>query len=387
MHGLHKKEKTIRSLPQLTNHATAITRSADNITRKRTRFYKRYFKRHRRQIIRYSLLVANVLVLGAVVFLVLRHPTNSQAISHSVGAFSQDSNTGNPLDTLSSADIAAEVSIVSQLPEAPSVINHADSVNGDLSNAAINDSQVIAKPQIVSAAVKTRADIKTYVVVAGDNLGTLANKFGVTSESIKWSNALDSNTLTPGLKLYIPPINGIVVTVKAGDTPDSLATKYHADKNAVITFNDAELGGFRPGEVILIPNGTIISAVYVPTVPIFSAGFNGYDFGWCTWYVANRRAELGRPVPSNLGDARTWYIVAQREGLATGLTPAQGAVAVNQYGDHVSVVEVVNPDGSFWVSEMNSHGQRSITDSTPWGGWNVRDYKLYTSVGSLKFIY
>jgi len=371
----------------LSGRTTAFTRPADLINRKSTRFYKRFFKRHRRQIIRYSLLACNILLLVGVIFFVTQRQSNSQAVRNSVGSFTHEGSASNPLDTLSSADIAAEISIVSQLPEAPSVINHADSVNGDLSNAAISDSQVITKPQIVSSSAKTKADIFVYTTVAGDSLGTLANKFGVTSESIKWSNNLSNNALAAGQKLLIPPINGIVYTIKAGDTADSLASKYHADKNSLIAFNDAELGGLKPGEVILIPNGTIITPVFIPSVPIFSAGFNGYDFGWCTWYAANRRAQIGRPVPSNLGDARTWYIVGQRQGLATGLTPAVGAVAVNQGGNHVSVVEVVNPDGSFWVSEMNSHGQRSISDPTPWGGWNVVDWKLYGSAGSLKFVY
>ena len=103
--------------------------------------------------------------------------------------------------------------------------------------------------------------------------------------------------------------------------------------------------------------------------------------------AALRRAQLGNPVPSNLGNASTWYILAQRAGLPTGIVPQVGAVAVNQAGDHVSVVEQVNPDGSFWVSEMNAGGQVSITDSRHAGGWDRVDYRLVPSVGNLKFIY
>jgi surface antigen len=62
-------------------------------------------------------------------------------------------------------------------------------------------------------------------------------------------------------------------------------------------------------------------------------------------------------------------------------------VAVNEGGNHVMVVEQVNEDGSFWVSEMNSHGVTGIGSGTPTGGWGVRDYKLFSGVGNLKFIY
>ena len=51
------------------------------------------------------------------------------------------------------------------------------------------------------------------------------------------------------------------------------------------------------------------------------------------------------------------------------------------------VVEDVADDGSFWVSEMNSHGQVSIADSTGRGGWGVKDYKFFSGPGNLKFIY
>jgi surface antigen len=92
-------------------------------------------------------------------------------------------------------------------------------------------------------------------------------------------------------------------------------------------------------------------------------------------------------VPSNLGNAYSWYRAAQAAGLPTGLTPQVGAVMVNEAGDHVAVVEQVNSDGSFWISEMNSHGQVSMSNSTPTGGWGVRDYKVVGSVGNMKFIY
>jgi len=42
----------------------------------------------------------------------------------------------------------------------------------------------------------------------------------------------------------------------------------------------------------------------------------------------------------------------------------------------VAVVEVVNADGSIWISEMNSRGQVSMTDSRPAGGWGKVDWKL-----------
>ena len=361
-----------------------------------TKSSKKLQRSLRRKIMRYGLLVLNIAILVAVVMFVFSNPRSSRTVKQ--GAVVETANqaiVANPLDELSSADIAVQVARIAHLPETTSVKNNADSQNEQL-NIVASGAQTVTKPQIVSTALKSKKDIRIYVVKQGDTVSSLAAAFGITSDSIKWSNNISSDTLNVDKKLFIPPVTGIAYEVKQGDTVDSLATKFRANKEQIIADNDAEVAGLKVGERILIRDGTVPPPVVAYTAsyagfawgganPIYGA--NGYDYGWCTWYSAVRRAELGRPVPSNLGNAYSWYRLAQRAGLPTGLTPAVGAVAVNEAGNHVAVVEQVNADGSFWVSEMNSRGQVSITDPTPRGGWNVKDYKMYTSVGSLKFIY
>ncbi|HVO86844.1 MAG TPA: LysM peptidoglycan-binding domain-containing protein [Candidatus Binatia bacterium] len=312
------------------------------------------------------------------------------------GATATADSVSSPLDQISSSQIALTVAEAARLPELNAVRNQADSDSLVL-RVVPNDSTSVAKPQIVATADKSKQDIKTYVTVAGDTVSSVATKFGVTSNSIKWSNGLTGDSLAIGAKLLIPPVNGIVYTVKAGDTPATLATKYGADESQIIAYNDAEINGLAVGEQIIIPNGTAPTPSYSyasyysglawGTAPVYSN--NGYDYGYCTWYVANRRAAMGNPVPSNLGNAYSWYIGAQFAGLPTGSTPAPGAVMVDAPGDHVMVVEVVNPDGSFWISEMNDYGQISMTDSRGYGGWGRIDYRLIPAdaAGRYKFIY
>lgn len=81
-----------------------------------------------------------------------------------------------------------------------------------------------------------------------------------------------------------------------------------------------------------------------------STAGNTYSYGYCTWYVKNRRPDL----PNNLGNADTWVARAAAQGLATGSRPAKGAVG--QRGMHVVYVESVNGDGTVTVSEMNHVG-------------------------------
>lgn len=299
------------------------------------------------------------------------------------------------MDTLSSAQIALTAAQITHLSELTAIRNQADSDSLVLA-APPSDSSVLAKPQIVSTAQKSKQDIVHYVAVPGDTITSLAAKFNVTADSIRWSNNISGDSVSAGVKLVIPPVNGIVYTVKAGDTPASIASKYSADEGQVIALNDAEINGLQPGEQIIVPNGRVAAAVTYASASRLSFGSftasygsNGYDPGWCTWYVANRRAELGRPVPNNLGNAYTWYRIALAEGLPTGFSPQPGAVVVSEAQDHVMVVEQMNPDGSFWISEMNDYGQVSIGDSRPTGGWGVRDFRLIpaSQAGAYRYIY
>jgi surface antigen len=319
-------------------------------------------KKTRRRYVRYSLIAGNFLLLLLVSLFILTNRSASQTIRSSTvsSVNSTASSAINPLDQLSSAQIALTAAQAAGLQELTSVRNQADSDSLTL-NVVPNDTIAVAKPQIVATAQKSRRDIHQYVVVAGDSVASVATKFGVSAESIKWSNSLSGNTLTAGAKLAIPPVNGIVYTVKVGDTPASLATKYQADVGQIISYNDAEINGLKPGEQIIIPNGRVATPVvsygYYSSGPSFGYGFtpaygsNGYDYGYCTWYVANRIA-----VPANWGNANTWDNYAVLSGWTVSSTPIAGAVAQTDRGfeGHVAVVEAVSEDGSMIkYSDMN----------------------------------
>ena len=365
-----------------TAHRAAIKRSfrAKN---------RRFFARSRKRMVRYSLLLANFALLVMVVFFVAKSPHGTEAVQQNavIDPGQSDTVTG-PLDQVSSADIAVHIAEVAGLPETYSVVNHADSVSATEAIASA-DNTVVAKPQLISTKVPSKKDIQNYTVQAGDTLASIATKFGVSSDSIKWSNGLSSNTVAVGTKLVLPPtgLNGVVYTVKVGDTPESVAQKYAADKDTLVRFNDAEVSGLKPGDQILVPDGVVRSAP-VASYNYYSSGFawggatavysaNGYDYGWCTWWAAKRRADIGNPIPSNLGNAVSWRYLAQRAGLTVDGTPSAGAVAYyKQIGGmgHVGFVERVEPDGSIWISDMNYYGVSQIGGSAPAGGWGRTSY-------------
>jgi len=153
-------------------------------------------------------------------------------------------------------------------------------------------------------------------------------------------------------------MNGIVYTVKPGDTIQSLATKYSANAAQLIAYNNAEISGIQAGELIIIPDGQIQASLGTARAsnlvssgsytPVY--GNNGYAFGYCTWYVASQI-----PVPSNWGNANTWAYYSALSGWTVSSTPTVGAIAQTSagYAGHVAIVIGVG-DGTVTISEMNA---------------------------------
>ena len=207
----------------------------------------------------------------------------------------------------------------------------------------------------------------TYSVLAGETLATIAAKFKVTESQIRWSNAnlTASATVVTGQNLVIPPVPGIAVTVKAGDTPDSLASAYQVDAASIADYNRLRNLQLAAGTVLVIPNGTGPAfppqpAQYqwrggggaMPTVVVtccLGPYASAFPVGWCTYLPATKRKVTWS------GNAGYWYDNAKAQGHAVGPTPKVGAIMVTWESSlgHVAYVESVNADGSWTVSEMN----------------------------------
>jgi len=91
---------------------------------------------------------------------------------------------------------------------------------------------------------------------------------------------------------------------------------------------------------------------------------NHFAYGYCTWYVANRRY-----IPW-FGNAIDWWPNAHAYGQPEGMVPKVGAVMVTResgYG-HVAYVESVRADGSWTVSEMNFVGWNLVSSRSIYPG-------------------
>lgn len=342
----------------------------------------------KRRMFRVGLIAGNVLLLAAVlgvVFIAPEHASSDHPAQVNAVFSAPDTEVANPLDQLASANIALTAARMTGLAETTAITNQADSQSAEMSIMTASN-MVAAKPQVVTTTFKSNKDIVDYVVKKGDTVSKLAARFDTTSDSIRWSNGLTGNSLKTGTKLVIPPVPGIVHTVKKGETAAGLATKYNADKYEIIAFNFAEVDGLKPGERIVIPGGNKAAAVVQQATSTYSFGwggtpaygsYNGYDYGYCTWWVAKLRAGSGNPLPSNLGNASTWAYRAQAYGIPVGSTPRVGAAVVTSTAGagHVAYVTAVNADGTITISEMNHLG------------WNITDTRTIAASPSYRYVY
>jgi murein DD-endopeptidase MepM/ murein hydrolase activator NlpD len=113
----------------------------------------------------------------------------------------------------------------------------------------------LLKPVSVDTTVDDGSDLlQTYRVRPGDTLTGIAAKFHVSMMTVWWANNLkNKDDLKIGESLTIPPVNGLVVTVRASDTLQSLAARYHADPADIIGVNQLTDPILVVGQTLTIP--------------------------------------------------------------------------------------------------------------------------------------
>jgi surface antigen len=309
------------------------------------------------------------------------------------------------VDELVATNVAANLAEQTDMPVATNVANLSVSLAAKTELAQTNATAIV-KPQIVQPTASSR-DITTFVVRAGDTVQSVAASYGLSPDTVRWANNIVGDSLTAGKTLTIPPVDGVVYTVKSGDTPDSVAKVYAANKDRIVSFNDLEISGMTAGARIVIPGGVLPTeqrpGYQAPAGPRTNVNYgsagtmsgyrvssgigstsvgNKYAWGNCTWYAYERRAQLGSPVGSYWGNAKTWAYYAQQDGYLVNRSPSAGAVLVDQAGyfGHVAVVESVADNGDITISEMNNYA---------YGGFGVVDRRVISAgqAGAYQYIH
>ncbi len=311
-------------------------------------------------------------VIGLVGGIVL---TGSTGNSAKLNPLANKVGYGSVLEQAAAVEVAAKVATETSLLVTPEVNNSSKALNAQVALATADDG-TLAKRQVVDTAGAASRGVLQHKVESGDTIESVAAEYNITTDTVRWANNLGgTDNISPGQALTILPISGIQYKVNAGDSPESIAQKYQSNADQIIAFNNAEVDGIQPGQVIIIPDGVMpqaprpaapaavaTSSSSAPAKVSISPGSrsNSYSYGYCTWYVASKRA-----VPGSWGNARTWYGNAQMSGYGVGSVPRPGAIAwtgAGYYG-HVAYVESVS-GGMVTVSEMNYNGWNRVSSRT-----------------------
>lgn len=285
------------------------------------------------------------------------------------------------VDQVVATDVAADLASRANLPIATNVANMSISLAAK-NDLAQTDTSAITKPQIIQPN-SSRTDVISYTVVEGDTVPSIATKFGISADTVRWANDLgNTDVIASGKVLSILPTSGLLHTVAGGETLESIASKYSSNADRITTVNNLELSGITAGQRLIVPDGVKPAPVVAAPRPtgnqsygsnlggsrlgmnVFATAGNRYAAGNCTWYAYERRAQMGRPVGSFWGNANTWASSARAAGFVVNRTPAAGAVLTDQAGyfGHVAVVERVLPNGDVYITEMNNYA---------YGGFNI----------------
>ena len=102
---------------------------------------------------------------------------------------------------------------------------------------------------------------QNYTVKAGDTISGIARKFGLKNISslISVNDIGNVRQLAAGQKLKIPSIDGIIYTVKSGDTLDSIVTKYKLSMAQFLDVNELDSASLKAGQQLFLPGAGLDS--------------------------------------------------------------------------------------------------------------------------------
>ena len=211
---------------------------------------------------------------------------------------------------------------------------------------------------------KPRDQVIDYTVQPGDTLSTVADKFGISVDTIKWANDLSSDTLTVGDTLKILPVTGVSYKVQSGDTIYSIAKKFSTNPQQIADwpyneFANPETFSLVVGQMLIVPDGIQPSAVpsygtgsegYIakaPTVNVVPSGgyswpINGIVTQFPSWYhmAYDIAAPIGTPIVATKdGVVKEVFVGGWNYGYGTHVVLDHGDGYTSLYA-HMSAVAV-----------------------------------------------
>lgn len=233
----------------------------------------------------------------------------------------------------------------------------------------------------------TRTSIEYYIVKKGDNLGSIAEDYSISLNTLLWANQLTARSyIRPGDKLTILPVSGVSHTVKKGDTLAGIAGKYKADKDKILEFNHlADAGSLQIDQVLVVPDGQI---VYVAPKIIYDQGYSGKSYtssGQLLWPTVSKRItqyyHWSHPA-IDIGANRGSRILAAEEGtvIYAGWGKGYGYQVLIDHGGGFKTRYAHNTRLYVKAGSRVSRGQTiALSGNTGWSTGPHLHFEVYVS--------
>lgn len=223
---------------------------------------------------------------------------------------------------------------------------------------------------------KPRSEIITYTVQKGDTLSGIANKFGISEDTLRWRNDLRGDSITVGDTVEVLPVTGIAHKVASGDTIYSIAKKYSSNPQAIVDFPfndfaDPQTFSLVVGQSVIVPEGVQPQAAptYIARRTYATTGSSvvtGSGFAW--------------PIRGTMNQYYSWYhrAIDIGAGIGTPVIAAQSgtvsyAIAGGWnygYGTHV-IISGSNGYQTLYahMSGLNVGSGQSVVAGSTVVGW------------------
>ncbi|HNY04459.1 MAG TPA: M23 family metallopeptidase [Candidatus Woesebacteria bacterium] len=188
-----------------------------------------------------------------------------------------------------------------------------------------------------------KGELMEYRVVEGDTISSIAQKYGVSIDTILWENNLKSvEAIKPNQIIKILPVTGVKHTVKRGETIYSIAKYYGVDAQNIIdypfnSFSNDETFALVAGQELIVPEGIKPKEIITGTK-----------------YIARTVA----PIPGVVGEGNFMW-------------PTSGVIT-QRYSWYHPAVDIANASNPPVVA--------AATGSVVQAGWNVGGYGYYVVV-------
>ena len=261
----------------------------------------------------------------------------------------------------------------------PGAVN-AEAANGQLGDVVLDRDSTIVKPVSIPIAPLPSHRPIAYTITQDDTLQNIARRFGVTLREVIWSNPGLKLPLKIGRTLWLPPVPGVVVVVRKGDTPASIATAYGTDETTVLGFNRIRASELVPGMALVIPIDPQVGPNLLTGVPAdpmapgalmcpikgakIIQGFGPTSFalepaydGYVHFHSGvDLLAEYGTPIDAAAGGKVTATGMADYFGIRVEVTDSYGLVEIYAHMSDVSVAVGQSIQQGAKVGDVGSTG-------------------------------